>query len=279
VGVDGSKHSDAALEWAGAEARRHEVPLHLVHAVDVDWLIAAAAINEASAHPTTDDLLDAATSRLRADFPELRITAQATTGSPAHDLVKLSFGARELVVGGHGTSPSHVPLGSVPSALSAHAACPVVVVRPYAAPDQATRPVVVGVDGSAVSARAIDFAIDHASHLGTSLVVLHAWWLEYVEGVIVTTQNSPQWLRARQLIDLSIAESIAGRRERYPDVEVTTRNVTMRPADALVDASQDASLVVMGSRGRGGFSGLLLGSVSREVLMHAAGPVAVVRPD
>jgi nucleotide-binding universal stress UspA family protein len=278
VGLDGSKHAQDALHWAADEARRLEAPLHLVHAVDIDWLVAAAAISDTSGQPPTDEVLDAASSGLSTQYPELRVTAQATTGSPAHDLVRLSVGARELVVGGHGTSPSHVPLGSVPSALASHAACPVVVVRPYAEPDQGSRPVVVGVDGSAVSARAIDFAIDHASRLGTTLVVVHAWWMEFVDGVIVTTENSPEWLRARERIDLTVAESLAGRRERYPDVEVVTRAVSARPAAALVEASHDASLVVVGSRGRGGFPGLLLGSVSREVLMQAAAPVAVVRP-
>ena len=278
VGLNGSKHAEDALRWAADEARRREAPLHLVHAVDLDWLVAAAAISDVSADPSTDEVLDAACSRLSMEFPDLRVTAQVTTGSPAHDLVKLSFGARELVVGGHGTSPSHVPLGSVPSALASHAACPVVVVRPYAEQGQSSRPVVVGVDGSAVSARAIDFAMDHASRLGTPLVVLHAWWLEFVDGVIVTTVNSPEWLRARERIDLTVAESLAGRRERYPEVEVLTRTVSARPAAALIEASRDASLVVVGSRGRGGFAGLLLGSVSREVLMQAAAPVAVVRP-
>jgi len=278
VGLDGSKHAEDALRWAADEARRREAPLHLVHAVDLDWLVAAAAISDVSADPSTDEVLDAACSRLSMEFPDLRVTAQVTTGSPAHDLVKLSFGARELVVGGHGTSPSHVPLGSVPSALASHAACPVVVVRPYDEQGQSSRPVVVGVDGSEVSARAIDFAMDHASRLGTPLVVLHAWWLEFVDGVIVTTVNSPEWLRARERIDLTVAESLAGRRERYPEVEVLTRTVSARPAAALIEASRDASLVVVGSRGRGGFAGLLLGSVSREVLMQAAAPVAVVRP-
>jgi nucleotide-binding universal stress UspA family protein len=278
VGLDGSKHAEDALRWAADEARRREAPLHLVHAVDLDWLVAAAAISDVSANPSTDEVLGAACSRLSMEFPDLRVTAQVTTGSPAHDLVKLSFGARELVVGGHGTSPSHVPLGSVPSALASHAACPVVVVRPYAEQGQSSRPVVVGVDGSEVSARAIDFAMDHASRLGTPLVVLHAWWLEFVDGVIVTTVNSPEWLRARERIDLTVAESLAGRRERYPEVEVLTRTVSARPAAALIEASRDASLVVVGSRGRGGFAGLLLGSVSREVLMQAAAPVAVVRP-
>ena len=278
VGLDGSKHAQEALHWAADEASRLQAPLHLVHAVDLDWLVAAAAISEVSADSSTDEVLEAACRSLGMEYPDLRISTQVTTGSPAHDLVRLSFGASELVVGGHGTSPSHVPLGSVPSALASHAACPVVVVRPYAEEGQARRPVVVGVDGSAVSARAIDFAIDHASRLGTALVVLHAWWLEFVDGVIVTTENSPEWVRARERIDLTVAESLAGRRERYPDVEVLTRTVSARPAAALVEASHDASLVVVGSRGRGGFEGLLLGSVSREVLMQAAAPVAVVRP-
>lgn len=277
VGIDGSKQSEVAIEWAASEAQRLNVGLHLLHATDIDWLVAASLISRAEENPTSDEVLDAAVGRVREQFPRLRVSAQATTGSPAHDLTKISVQAREVVVGAHGRTPSHVPLGSVAHAVAMHAACPVVVVRAPVNAAALSGPVVVGVDGSAVSAKAVAFALEQASLRGTSLVAIHAWWLEVVEGVVATTPGGPEWRRAEELMQLGVAETLAGHRDRYPDVDVSVRLVRTRPAEALVEASADASLVVVGARGRGGFAGLLLGSVSREVLLNAAGPVAVVR--
>ncbi|HET7477138.1 MAG TPA: universal stress protein [Dermatophilaceae bacterium] len=282
VGVDGSPLSDLAVDWAAAEAHRHAVPLHLLHAVNLDWLVAASVISDATEHPAADEVLERAADRARAAFAGLRVTAQVTTGSAAHDLVRASADAREVVLGAHGRTRSHVPLGSIGTAVAMHAECPVVVARPYAAAepasDRARGPVVVGVDGSALSARAIDFAVEHAALTGTSVVAVHAWWLDFIEGEIPTEADSADWQRARELMEVRVAESLAGRRERYPDVEVSPRFVHAPPGDALVEASAEASLLVVGARGRGGFSALLLGSVSRGVLMRAACPVAVVRP-
>jgi nucleotide-binding universal stress UspA family protein len=138
------------------------------------------------------------------------------------------------------------------------------------------RPVVVGVDGSASSLRAVDFAFDEAARRATRLVAVHSWWIEVVEGMVVTTPGSPQWQLAAERMHADVAESLAGHRERYPEVDVEMRMVNDHPVDALVSASGDAALLVVGSRGRGGFAGLLLGSVSRGALTRASCPVAVV---
>ena len=278
VGVDGSKHAGHAVTWAAEEAQRQGGRLQLLHAVDIDWLVAATVIRRTHDRPTTDDVVDQAMAQVREGFPDLEVTAQATTGTPAHDLIQASAHAAEVVVGARGRTGAQLPLGSVAHAVAMHAACPVVVVRESDWRPAATAPVVVGVDGSARSAKAIDFALEQAARRGVRLVVLHAWWLEFVDGVVVTTPGSPEWQRTEELLRLGVAESLAGRRQNHPDVEVVTEIVHTRPAEALVEASQTASLVVVGARGRGGFAGLLLGSVSRELLMHASGPVAVVRP-
>jgi nucleotide-binding universal stress UspA family protein len=277
VGIDGSKPSLVAMEWAAEEALRFNTGVKLLHATDLDWLVAAALISRAEDHPVTDEVLDVAADQLRQQFPGLRVSAQATTGTAAHDLTYASTHAREIVVGSHGHSQSRLPLGSAANAVAMHAACPVVVVREYANPDARFGPVVVGVDGSQLSVSAVDFAFEQADHRGTSVVALRAWWLEFVDGVVVTTPGSPQWQKAAERMRLDVAETLAGCRERYPDVDVTVRLEQARPAEALVEASEYASLVVVGARGWGGFAGLLLGSGSRELLMHAVGPVAVAR--
>jgi nucleotide-binding universal stress UspA family protein len=138
------------------------------------------------------------------------------------------------------------------------------------------RPVVVGVDGSTSSLRAVDFAFDEAARRAARLVAVHSWWIEVVEGMVVTTPGSPQWQLAAERMHAEAAESLAGHRQRYPEVDVEVRMVNDRPVDALVSASQDADLLVVGSRGRGGFAGLLLGSVTRGAMTRASCPVAVV---
>jgi nucleotide-binding universal stress UspA family protein len=277
VGVDGSPGSDAALDWAVDEAARRRLPLHLVHATNVDYLVAAAMLNPGDAPPAVDDLVEAAPDKVVAGWPELRVTAEASTGAAAHDLVARSEGAECVVVGAEGKSAVRGALGSVSLQVAMHARCPVVVVRTAEA-GVAEGPVVVGVDGSAISYEALGHAFERASLRGVPLTVVYAWWIEFVDGVVVTTPGSPQWRAVEERQRLTLAETMAGWRERHPDVTVDVHIEHSRPIDAITAASEGASLVVVGARGRGGFRGLLLGSVSHGVLHRAHCPVAVVRP-
>lgn len=277
VGVDGSAGSDAALEWAVDEAGRRRLPLHLVHATNIDYFVAAAMLNPLDAPPVMDELVEAARDKVRADAPDLRVSAEASTGAAAHDLVQRSEGAECVVVGAEGKTAVRGALGSVSLQVAMHAKCPVVVVRRN---DAGTTggPVVVGVDGSAVSFDALGHAFQQASLRGVPLQVVYAWWIEFVDGVVVTTPGSPQWAAVEERQRLMLSESMAGWAEQYPDVAAEMHVVHDRPADAITGASEGACLVVVGARGRGGFTGLLLGSVSHGVLHRAHCPVAVVRP-
>lgn len=277
VGVDGSPGSDAAVAWAVDEAERRRLPLHLVHATNIDYLVAATMLNPADAPPAVDDLVQAARDKVLAESPDLRVTAEASTGSAAHDLVQRSDGAECVVVGAEGKSAVRGALGSVSLQVAMHAKCPVVVVRRSEA-GTAGGPVVVGVDGSALSHEALGHAFEQASLRGVSLRVVYAWWIEFVDGVVVTTPGSPQWAVVEERQRLVLAETLAGWAERYPDVETTVDVVHDRPSDAISAASEGACLAVVGARGRGGFRGLMLGSTSHAVLHRAHCPVAVVRP-
>jgi nucleotide-binding universal stress UspA family protein len=158
--------------------------------------------------------------------------------------------------------------------VAQHAPCPVVVVREPANPAQDR--VVVGVDGSADAQRAIGFAFDIAARNNAPLTALYGW-PERRPGTV--SARSPRLGAIGERIDAGerlLAESLAGWAEKYPDVSVIGEAVPVRPARLLVDASEQAALVVVGSRGRGGFAALLLGSVSRAVLHHARCAVAVV---
>jgi len=300
AGVDGSGPSQAALDWAIDEATRRGLPLHLVHAQGIDDTIAAALINAPAwrghgkqdlgeepelnevpvAPETYDDVLAASIDRARALAPRVRVSVEAPRDHPSQRLVGLSKRANCVVVGAQGHSLIRgLLLGSVSTQVAAHGRCPVVVVREPTVPVARLPRVVVGVDGSPVSIRAIEYAFEQASWRGVGLTAVHAWWLEYMHGVIVTTSSSKEWARLAEQQQVLVSESLVGWREKYPDVDVREHIVRSRPVAALLDHCADAELLVVGSRGRGGFGGLVMGSVSHAVLQRAQCPVAVVHPE
>jgi len=264
VGYDGSPQSREALAWAAQEARRERRALRLVH-VGKDG----------------GELLAEAVERVRTDAPGVDVTADTVADdSVARALVKQTSGARLLVVGSRGLGGFEgLLLGSVSSAVAAHAHCPVVVVRqvPDSSSASGVRPVVVAVDGSPTSVRAIDLAFDQASWRQAPLVAVHAWELPTMMGPVPpwTLEEVDQLLATERAV---VSESLAGHADRYPDVKVDTVVRLGAPAPLILDTARDAQLLVVGSRGRGGFGGLLLGSVSQVVVQHASCPVVVVQP-
>ncbi|ELS50559.1 putative UspA domain-containing protein [Streptomyces viridochromogenes Tue57] len=141
-------------------------------------------------------------------------------------------------------------------------------------------PVLLAVDGSPAAHGAVEFAFAQASLHGTDLVALHAW-STHTERAYDGPGDPPFVTydedRLRDEEQRVLAEALGGLGERYPDVTVHRRLVRGRIRHTLIEASADAGLVVVGARGRGGFTGLLLGSVSQALLHHAHCPVAVVR--
>jgi nucleotide-binding universal stress UspA family protein len=161
--------------------------------------------------------------------------------------------------------------------VASHASCPVVVVPPDASP----RPrghVVVGVDGSPLSAEAVGYAYLQAAERGTGLTVVHAWQVDPIEESIRYAASDAFWSERSDPEKVVTAESLAGWAEKYPDVVVRRRVVRSAAVEAIVAESEGAGLVVVGSRGWGDVRGALLGSVSQGCLRRVHGPVAVVRP-
>jgi nucleotide-binding universal stress UspA family protein len=191
-------------------------------------------------------------------------------------LVDLSETADLIVVGcrGRGGLPGRL-LGSVSSALIHHAHCPVAVIHDEdpLMPHPADAPVLVGIDGSPASELATAIAFDEASRRNVGLVALHAW-----SDARLGDFPEVDWPTIEPAEDEVLAERLAGWRERYPDVDVRRLLVCDEPARQLVTYSEGAQLTVVGSRGRGGFEGLLLGSVSAAVAQAARMPVIVARP-
>jgi len=289
VGVDGSPSSDLAIDWAAEEATRKRLPLHVIHAFSFGYPMTRSGLSY-----SVDDLRriahtvrkDAVARALRTN-PHLAMSWGEPTSAPAPALLAASGTANTMVVGARGLSEARgVLVGSVSVQVATHAQCPVVVVhhdeseavQAGRSTPRAGAPVVVGVDGSALSANPIAYAFEQASSRGVGLTAVHAWWLEDVEGAAAAAIWTVDWQKFAREEQALVAESLAGWQEKYPDVVVRRHSVRGLPVEALVRQSEDAALVVVGTRGRGGFAGLLLGSVSQRVMHQSHCPVAIVHP-
>lgn len=282
VGVDGSPTSRLALRWAADKTRRTHEPLHVIHALEKEVVLSPGRQLGTPERPADEDLvLVTAVELLSAVAPEVPVVPHSVEGFALSSLVAASRVAGTLVVGsrGRGAIPA-VLLGSVSQQLVLHARCPVVIVRHgqvQPLPDGA--PVVVGVDGSAGSEPAVGYAFAHAAETGSPLLAVHSWWWEPLEGVSAQGPWTGDWTQISGQEEALLSESLAGWREKYPEVNVDQRSVRSDPVVELLEHARNARLLVVGSRGRGGFKGLVLGSVSQRVLKRATCPVAVVHSE
>lgn len=289
VGVDGSSTSTKAVRWAAREARMRNVPLRLVHVMitpawgPTPWQVADVPLPI----PAEEDYAWEESGRKAianaVKFVEYSCAEQGTPeiktelffSVPVAVLVDLSKEAQLVVVGCRGQRGlKRVLLGSVSTGLVHHAHCPVAVIHdeaPYAL-KSSKLPIVVGIDGSAASELATEIAFDEASWRGVDLIALHAW-----QDANLDATPSMEWSAQESVCNEILSERLAGWRERYPDVTVHPRVVWGDPARNLLEASDLAQLVVVGSHGRGGFAGMLLGSVGTAVTHGAHVPVIVAR--
>lgn len=284
VGIDESAESRAAARWAAAEANRLDTGLVLVSAYTVPrrgllaYDVMAPDYGTILLEERQQGHRDIAAELLER-YPGLPISSTVETGHPVDVLLGRSAGAALVVVSTRERGRFRRAIGgSVAQALAAHATVPVAVIRPGAAEERGG-PVVAGVDGSANSRPAIGAAFDAAASRGVELIALHAWHddltLDVDERGLVGADVGDDALR--EIERALVSEELAGWSEKYPDVKVRPVVRKGDPVTFLLDACADASLVVVGSRGRGGFKGALLGSTSLELIMHADAPVMVVR--
>lgn len=283
VGVDGSSASDAAVCWATRDAALRHIPLNIVHVVNpvtTTWseipLPGGVAMwQESEGRMVLEDAVKIAEKTAKNDR-SITITSEMIFWSTVPKLVELSKQAQMLVVGNHGRGKlTRGSLGSVSSSLLQLANCPVAVIRDDESltPHVEQAPVLVGIDGSAVSEAAMTVAFEEASHRGVDLLAVHAW-----SDVEVFELPGLDWRTLKAEEERSLAERLAGWQEQYPDVTVHRLLICDRPAHMLTEKSKTAQLLVVGSHGRGGFSGTLLGSVSNAVVQSVRAPVIVVRP-
>ncbi|GGM32185.1 universal stress protein [Micromonospora yangpuensis] len=290
VGYDGSADADVALAWALDEAAHSGRPVRLAYVFE--WLTVAGWIGpgvapgmwpDDTARRQVEELVQRAAGDAAARHPGLTVHGEVFDGPPSLVLQERSAQAGLLVLGsrGHGGFAGLL-VGSTAVSVSAHAHCPVVIVRTdtggggagagdAVVPGRRSGPVVVGVDGSDSSLLALGWAVERAAQRGVPLRVVRAW---------SPAQYRSQGFDADEAAateQTAVADALAPWRETFPAVPVDVEVATQSPQSLLLAASRDAQLVVVGTRGRGGLRGMLLGSVSQQLIQHAASPVAVIR--
>ena len=280
VGIDGSPASDAAVAWASREAVIRRMPITLMHVVApivVGWPVGQLYADMPEwQRDNAQHVIEHARKILSSGLsePEVPVVQTETVYSSAvPTLVEASKDAWMIVVGDQGMDAlGRLLLGSLSTALIQHAHCPVAIIRSEDTAPDPDAPVLVGIDGSAASEAATALAFDEASRRGVDLVALHVW-----SDVGVFPALGMDWRDRESQGQEVLAERLAGWQEQYPDVHVRRLLFCDKPARWLLQESARAQLVVVGSRGRGGFPGMLLGSVSSAVAHSAKIPVIVVR--
>lgn len=279
IGMDGSDGALRAAQWGATEATLRGRGLTLAHAILPTTASGVFGMGVPPRLDLIDDMRTSAITELTRLAGELNCTdvlVHVEVGTPSGLLLHASNSAELIVLGSRGRGGfANLLLGSVGTQVASHAHCPVIVMR-----DQArtgSHEVVVGIDGSPHSIAALEFAFNEASRHGWSLIAVHAWDVPAFD--LIVTPDGPIPFPLENVADAEIrlaAEVLAGFKVEYPDVTVTENLVRSPAVQALLDASTDAALIVVGTRGRNVALGALLGSVSNGILHKARVPVAVI---
>ncbi|MDR3661009.1 MAG: universal stress protein [Mycobacterium sp.] len=285
IGIDGSADGEAALRWAVGDAMLRHQQITLVHVVSplvggysgigMSTPVWPQDLNEwQQAHGR--QVLDEAAQMARSIAGQgLQIDTKISFGAVVPTLVELSTRTDMMVLGSRGLGAfNRVLLGSASSALVHHAHCPIVLVHAQAPSLPANAPILLGVDGSPGCVPAIELAFQEASCRNAELVVLHA-----CSDADVPQLTAVPWWAVDSTAERRLAQFLSPYLDRYPEVAVRYCVVQDHPARHLVAESESAQLVVVGSRGRGGIAGMLLGSVSSALVHATTTPVIVARRD
>ena len=282
VGVDESPAAKVAVRWAARDAELRKIPLTLVHATSPEvatWPNVRLPAGLARWHRDhgrrlVDDAFKVAEEATQHGGPA-EVHTEILPSAAVPTLVALSKDAEMIVTGcrGSGRWPGRL-MGSVSSGLLHYSHCPVAIIHDEdpLMPHPSQAPVLVGIDGSSASELATAIAFDEASRRNVGLIAVHAW-----SDVDVSEWPGIDWPVTQSTAEEVLAERLAGWQEQYPDVRVSRTVVRDQPARQLVQRSEEAQLVVVGSRGRGGFAGMLVGSVGETVAQMARMPVIVAR--
>jgi nucleotide-binding universal stress UspA family protein len=277
VAYDGSARAQAAMQWALDEGERRRLPVCLVHVFDPESRLPdpVRARNVADVCSEAESIVR----RLAFEVYDwgrqgIEVTGEVLDGPVARALCERSSAASMIVVGDRGLGGfTGLRLGSVSLEVAAHAACPVVVVRgELHVPSR--RPVAVGVDDAPEARLAVQCAFEEAASRCVGLVAVRACNTRVGRAADETDAGPEQ---PRIVSERLVAEALTCWQGRYASVDVTTRLMPVTAPHALTLVSHEAQLMVIGSRGRGGMTGLPLGAVSQQVLQHALCSVMIVR--
>ena len=288
VAVDGSEASKNAVRWAANTAMKRGIPLRIASSYTVPQFLYAEGM--VPPKELFDDLqaetlekIEAARAVAHEVAPDIKIGHTIAEGSPIDMLLEMSHDVTMVVMGSRGMGGlSGMVMGSVSASVVSHASCPVVVVREDNHVTESTKygPVVVGVDGSEVSQKATHYAFAEAAARGAELIAVHTWMDMQVQASLAgLSAAQTEWAEVEKEQGALLTERLAEFQAEYPDVPVKKVIARDRPVRALAYAAAGAQLLVVGSHGRGGFKGMLLGSTSRALLQNAPCPMMVVRPD
>ncbi len=272
VGVVDTKASRAALAWAMDRAARRKLPVLLVHAVDSRWLDESVGSSEVI-RAAANELLGKTAAHAGELEPSVQVKTLLFAGSPGQALRKQSKGASMVVIGTGHNWPGG-PVADRALQIAAVALCPVAVVGEQDMTER--RGIVVGADGSEESTQAVSFAAAEADRDGQELTVVHA-----VPAPPLIQRAMPAADVAETILEeerIVLAETVAGLAENYPDLVVHQVLVSNNePAEALTHAAANATLLVLGSRGKGSFKRLLMGSTAHTVLRSLPCPTVITR--
>ncbi|MQA07242.1 MAG: universal stress protein [Pseudonocardiaceae bacterium] len=285
VGTDGSDPSLRAVRWAATEAVLRSAPLLVLHAIGVpDFLSSLPESPEnhllESLEKNAAELLRLAAETAEQAAPGVRVSTKSTMDASVPALIDMSGSARMIVLGKSGRGGFRgLLVGSTTATLTGYARCPVVAIRGRGSGGLLmSDPIVVGVDGSPLSDMAIALAFEEAALRGAPLVAVHAWSDADTAAVFSASRMHFDWEPLEDAEKRVLAENLAGWQQKYPDVPVRRVLVRDKPRNHLLTRSAEAGLIVVGSRGRGGFGGLMmLGSTGYALIHHARCPVMVAR--
>ncbi|AZQ40898.1 universal stress protein [Streptomyces cyaneochromogenes] len=265
VGVDGSLNAVRALDWAADEAARRDAELRVVYAVP----------DRDEAEP----VLASAAARVRERHPALSVVTKAAAGGAVRALVRESEGAGLTVVGTRGLGGvAGLLVGSVSLRLAAHVHGPLLVVRGDH-PCDGERSVLLGLEDDA-DAGAASYAFHEAERRGVRLQVLHSihrYVTPEMPSLIPATSPGQRRRAQNDLAEEAVPRfTVAELREEHPKVGVETHTVRRGPAPALLDATREAAVVVIGTHRRTSGPGPRLGPVAHTLLHRSHCPVVLV---
>ena len=277
VAIDDGDPYPTVLSWAAEEAASRHSRLVVCHVCEWQPGQGAPRPMRADGDPRLrvgpDRIVGAAVDAIRASHPGLRVTGVIGTGRPTRTLLALSEEAVMIVLGARGIGGfAGLLMGTVSGQVAEHGYCPVAVVRPTAV---SATDVVVGVDGSDQSTRALQLALAQARRTGGTLIAVHA--LQLPPGAGASAPNpGVNLVDHREMAEKTLNDALSDVEARNPDVKIERRVQPGPAARVLLETARGAAALVVGARGLGGFAGLVTGSVSQQVLRHAHCPVLVV---